>query len=39
MTLLPFTVKPLSAVFTVHPTVPELPWSARQAQMWSMIVS
>src|ERR1044071_1705756 len=36
MTLAPLTIRPVSAVFTVQPT-PE-PWSARQAQMWSMSV-
>ena len=33
------TVMPLSGVLVVQPTVPELPWSARQAQMSSTIVS
>src|ERR1700722_2334979 len=34
-TLLPLTTRPWAAVLTVQPTVPELPWSARQAQMSS----
>ncbi len=36
MTLAPLTIRPVSAVLVVQPT--PLPWSARQAQMWSMIV-
>src|ERR1700722_3387512 len=37
-TLLPLTIRPCWAVLTVQPTVPELPWSARQAQMSSIRV-
>jgi hypothetical protein len=38
-TLLPLTTTPVSAGLAVQPHVPALPWSARHAQMWSMIVS
>src|ERR1700746_3489024 len=33
VTLLPFAIRPVSAVLSVHPT--PVPWSARQAQMSS----
>ncbi len=36
MTLSPLTIRPVSAVLVVQPT--PVPWSARQAQMWSIIV-
>src|ERR1700722_4848338 len=37
VTLAPLTMRPLAAVLVVQPTVPLLPWSARQSQRSSPI--